>query len=470
MSGRPGAGPPPEGSAARVLGELAAGVDVTTAPEPVRERLLALVADVLATAVAAADRADVSAARAGLLRGSGGGACTVLGEPVTAPPALAAAVNGLPVAAEQLQDGHRVARGHPGAHLLPSVLAVAESAGASGTQFLSAVLAGYEIGARIGTAMGGTPPGVHDIATWGTLAAAAGTAHLLSHGDPEVVAAALDLAATTPVLPDARTVFDGATGQHLFLAVGAQLAVTHGQAAAAGLRSLPGTLERHWGRWAGAAFDPGALVASVQAPGSLRWTLLEGYLKRHPTCAHLHGCNDAVEDLVGRTGRLEPAEIADVVVRTYAAAATFDDPRPGNELAARFSIPWTVAAGLALGGLGQEAFSSRSLGEPALLALAARVRVEADPRLEPGYPSGRPAEVVVRLRDGSLLEAACDRPRGDGDLALADEAVREKPRRLLDLAVGRGDAVDGVLRAVGGLGQGDLGSLTSALRDVWAER
>jgi 2-methylcitrate dehydratase PrpD len=463
MSGAAGTGPRAAAPASRLLGELAAGIHVTTAPAPVRERLLALVADVLATALAASARPDVSAARAHLLAGNREGACTVLGEAATAPPALAAAVNALPVAAEQLQDGHRIARGHPGAHLVPAVLAVAEAAGASGADLLSAVLAGYEVGVRIGTAMGGTPAGVHDIATWGTLAAAAGTAHLLSRGDPEVVAAALDLAAATPVLPDARTVFDGATGQHLLLAVGVQLAVTHGQAAAAGLRPLPGTLERHWGRWAGAAFDPAALLtaAGEQDPG--RWTLTEGYLKRHPTCAHLHGCNDAVEDLVGRTGQVEPTEVVEVVVRTYAAAAAFDDPHPGNELAARFSIPWTVAAGLALGSLGPEAFSARALADRELLALAARVRVQADPGLEPGYPSGRPAQVAVRLRDGSLREAACDRPRGDGGAALSDDVVRDKPRRLLG-AVGAADDVDQVLRAVGALERSDVSALTSALR------
>lgn len=461
MSGT-SAGPTAQG-AARALGGLAARIRVGTAPAPVRERLLALVADVLATSLAAAGRQDVAAARAHLLRGNGGGASTVLGQAATAPPALAATVNALPVAAEQLQDGHRIARGHPGAHLVPAVLAVAEAEGASGAAFLSAVLAGYEVGVRIGAAMGGTPAGVHDIATWGTVAAAAGTAHVLSRGDPEVVAAALDLAAATPVLPDARTVFDGATGQHLLLGAGVQLAVTHGQAAAAGLRPLPGTLERHWGARVGAAFDPAALLAATDEREPVRWTLPEGYLKRHPTCAHLHGCNDAVEDLVHHAGRLDPDDVVEVVVRTYAAAAAFDDPRPGNELAARFSIPWTVAAGLVLGGLGPEAFSAPALADPRLLALAGRVSVEADPRLEPGYPSGRPTRVAVRLRDGSLREAASDRPRGDGATALADDVVRDKPRRLL-AGLGPVDDVHRLLRAVGDLERDGLAGLTAALR------
>jgi 2-methylcitrate dehydratase PrpD len=61
-----------------------------------------------------------------------------------ADPATAALLNGTPLAAEQLQDGHRLGRGHPGAHVVPAVLAVAESCEASGSALLSALLVGYE--------------------------------------------------------------------------------------------------------------------------------------------------------------------------------------------------------------------------------------------------------------------------------------------------------------------------------------
>ena len=50
---------------------------------------------------------------------------------------------------------------------------------------LSAVLAGYEAGVRVGRAMGGTPAGVHDIGTWGQVAVAAATARLLAPGDAD---------------------------------------------------------------------------------------------------------------------------------------------------------------------------------------------------------------------------------------------------------------------------------------------
>jgi hypothetical protein len=64
---------------------------------------------------------------------------------------------------------------------------------------------------------------VHDIATWGTIGAAAGVAHLLSDGSCETIGGAIDLASSAPLLPDAATVFNGATAQHTFLGLGARL-------------------------------------------------------------------------------------------------------------------------------------------------------------------------------------------------------------------------------------------------------
>lgn len=436
------------------LAERAAGIDITTAGDEVRDRLAQVVTHVLSAGLLAAGRPDVSAVRRALLSGSG--PSTVIGYPQGAAPALAALVNALPVAAEQRQDGHRLARGHPGSHLVPAVLAVAEAQPSSGRTTCSAILAGYELGAILGAAQGGTPTGVHDIATWGLPATAAGVAHLLSGGDAEVVAAALELAASVPVLGSADLVFSGASGQHVLLGLGAQLGVVWGQAAVAGLRAVPGTLETHFARFSTGDWDPSRIHDSSG------WALLEGYLKRHPTCAHLHGINDAVEDLVA-DGPLAASSVLHVEVRTYAAAAAFDEPSPRNDLSARFSIPWTVATGLLRGNLDNEWFTPSALADEELVALAGRVVVRADPALEPGYPGGRPATVTVHRCDGSVLTAHAGRPRGDGPSALSVPDVRTGPRRRLVPLIGVTNT-DRLLAAVDRLDQDGPAPLAAVLR------
>jgi 2-methylcitrate dehydratase PrpD len=452
--------------AAAALARAAEATRFESSPAAVRRRVVFLVSDVLATMVSACRRDEIVRARASL--SVGGGPSTVAGSHHSADPATAALLNGLSVAAEQLQDGHRHGRGHPASHVVPAVLAVAESNGATGESMLSAVLAGYEVGVRIGIAMGGTPDGVHDIATWGTVGAAAGVAHLLADGSAGTVAAAIELAASAPLLPDAATVFGGATGQHAFLGMGAHLGVVWGSLAAGGLRAPAGTLERHFGRWAGRSFDP-SLVAEAVAPegGWSDHAVLGGYVKRHPTCAHLHGVNDAVEDILDRWEGVREG-IESVLVETYAGAAAFDDPEPPNDLAARFSIPYTVAVALVTGHLDNTSFQSPWFEDGRVRSLARRVEVRHRRELDARYPGGRPALVTVRLRKGEPMRAEAFVPRGDGVDALDDADVIDKPRRLLVSRVPERRA-DELLAAVRDLADTGVAPLTVALRQLFDE-
>ena len=451
-------------SAAERLAGAAAG-PFAAAPEVVRRRVIFLVADVLAAAVSAWNRPEIRAARTALA-GEGDGPSSIIGRLSGASPAQAALINSLPVAAEQLQDGHRPARGHPASHVVPAVLAAAEAAGSSGADTLAAILTGYEIGVRVGEAMGGTPAGVHDIGTWGPVGAAAGVASVASGGKPEAVAAAIDLAAALPGRPDAHTVFSGADGQHLLLGLAVQSAVVTGTSAAAGLRAPVGTLESYFLPALGADPDPARLVDGLEGSAWGRYRVLDGYIKRHPTCAHLHGVNDAVEDLVA-SGPLDPGLIDKVVVRTFTGAAGFDDAEPDGDLAARFSIPYTVAVALVSGRLDTSSFTPRWMDDRSVRALASRVEVRADPALDAGYPAGRPAVVTVFRDDGTVAEARAARPRGDGADALEDPTVAAKPLGLLSTAVGAGSAA-AVMDAVTSLESSGPARLGTVLRGLFA--
>lgn len=440
------------------LAALAASIRQESAPGEVRERVLALMADTVGTAVFGSTRDDIRAARRAVVCGQG--PSTVIGTAGGAAPMLAAFANGMPIAAHQLQDGHRRARGHPAAHVVPAVLAVAEAVGASGGATVSAILAGCEVGIRVGMAMGATPTAVHDIGTWGMIGAAAGVAHLVSDGDAEVIAAAIELAATQPIVPSAQPVFAGYSGGHLLLGTAVAQAVMSGQTAGAGFRAPSASLERHFARHIAADWHSERLWLVAEG----KWAVLDGYIKRHPTCAHLHGVNDAVEDLLSN-GSIRLADVAYVDVRTYPAAAVFDVATPRNEMEARFSIPWTVASALAFGALDERAFTAGSLANPDLISCARRVSVRGDPGLDDGYPAGRPARVTVHLTDGSILNARADVPRGDGRRALDDPGVRSKPRRLLTTCCDP-TLVDALLVAIERLPGTGMAPFTDTLRAV----
>ena len=453
-----------QGSAAGELARVAARTRYETAPEAVQRRVTFLVADVLTSIVSACHRSEIVRTRDALFTGSG--PCTVIGSHQRTDPAMASLVNGFSVAAEQLQDGHRLGRGHPASHVVPAVFAVAEAHGSTGAQMLSSVLVGYEVGVRIGMAMGGTPDGVHDIATWGTIGAAVGVAHLLSDGSPDTIVAAIELAASMPLLPNAACVFDGATVQHAFLGMGAHHGVLWGSMADGGLRAPVGTLEGHFGKWSGRSFEPSLLHGTPSEQEHwLDYEVLGGYVKRHPTCAHLHGVNDAMEDILRVwTGKYDVIE--SVLVETYGAAAAFSNAEPQNDLAARFSIPYTVAVALVSGHFDNTSFDARWLEDERVRRVAKCVEVRHSHDLDRYYPAGRPARVTLYCSGNQTLYADAQKPRGDGLDAMDDPDVLSKPRRVLHARVSdqRGDDL---LAAVRTLPTRGVATLSTALREVF---
>lgn len=443
-------------SALDELAQAAATTSWTDAPEDVRRRTLDLVGDVVAVCALGSGRAELAALGDSFATATPEGPATAIGTSRGWPAASAAFLNGCSVAADQLQDGHRLARGHPASHTTPAALAIAETIGASTAELLSAVLAGYEVGARLGVAMGGTPDGVHDIGTWGQVAASAAVARLLAPNDAPAMRRAIELSAAAVLLTDAGTVFGGHSGSHAFLGLSVQHGLTAAQAAVAGLAPRAGSLERHFLRVAAA--QPVGLDLGLSNGRFGRWQITGGYLKRFPTCAHLHGVNDAVDELIGRgvTG----ADVAAVTVDAFAGAARFDTVAD-DELAARFSVPTTVALALRHGRLDESVVTDELVR--AVRPLAETVTVRHDPALDAGYPAGRPARVTVVLRDGRTESAEAGRPHWDAESAPEPGGVRAKRDRLLASRFGdpRARVIGDVLDH---LPDRDVPALTAALR------
>lgn len=434
---------------ARALACAAAATSWRDAPSRVRSRVVDLVADCVAVGALGSARPELRRLVAVHDPWTPHADASVLGSGRGWPATTAAFLNACAVAADQLQDGHRLARGHPASHVVPAVLALAEERDLSGDAMLSAVLAGYETGVRVGRAMGGTPAGVHDIGTWGQVATAVGVARLLAPGDADACLRALELAASAVLLTDARTVFDGTTGSHAFLGASVQTGMSLGTAAVAGLAPVPGALDRHLAAVAAASWSAAELAVSVSGTGREVHEVLGGYVKAHPTCAHLHGVNDAVADLL--EAGVRGSDVREVVVRTGDGAAVFDAVA-GSELAARFSIPTSVAVALVTGRLDETTMDDATVRSPAVRDLAARVSVVRDRDLDAGYPAGRPARVSAVLRDGTVHDASCGRPRGDADRAFTGTELAAKATRLLRHRFG--SSGDGVLLAVHHLADG----------------
>lgn len=351
------------------------------------------------------------------------GPAPLVGAGATASVESAAWLNATALVGLELDEGHKYAKGHPAAHGLPVVLALASATRASGEQTLLALLAAYEVAARFGRATQ-LRPGAHPHGSWGIAGAASGCARLLGLSGART-ATAIDAGTGLPVAGHFSTALDGNPVRNAWMGAANVSGLAAARMAAAGVARCTGTAAGSLGEMLG-KFDAAELLDGL---GS-RWDIQLGYFKRHAACSFTHPAADAVLQLRDKVG--DPRQVEDVLVETHSLAEALTRTRWDTQLAALFSTPFVVATALLHGAVPPAASAESARRDPALTDLAARVRVEVAPDLDARLPHERPVRVTVRTA-GHQLTAEVPNPVGDADHHPLNEAqVLDLLRTLLD--------------------------------------
>ena len=150
-------------------------------PAPVVRRAEDLLQDWIGSALAGKGARPVEAIeRFALQMGPADGASEVLISRRRTSPLFAAMVNAAASHFAEQDDVHNGSVFHPGAVVFPPALAIAQSLGSSGRDLITAAVAGYEVGIRVGEFLGRSHYKVfHTTGTAGTVAAAAAAGRLL---------------------------------------------------------------------------------------------------------------------------------------------------------------------------------------------------------------------------------------------------------------------------------------------------
>jgi 2-methylcitrate dehydratase PrpD len=133
-------------------GAFAATLDIRALPDGVRRRAAWIVADSIAAIAAGLRVPEMRALAQCLLPTEGGGPARLIGLPARGPIKEVAFLHGTAGTWLELNEGHLASKGHPAIHVVPAIWAMAEAHAASGRDLISALVAGYEVGARIGRA------------------------------------------------------------------------------------------------------------------------------------------------------------------------------------------------------------------------------------------------------------------------------------------------------------------------------
>ncbi len=365
----------------------------------------------------------------------------------------AALVNGTQVQSFELDDVHRTAVLHVGAVTLPPLIAVTEShAKLSGRDLLTAAVAGYEIGPRVGLCMGQEHigQGWHSGATVGVFSAVSGAARALKLSADATVHA-LGIAGTqSSGLMAAQF---GAMVKRMHAGRAAQSGLYAALLAAQGFTGIVDVFEAPYGGFCTTfsrsqdRFNLAALSAGLGE----RFETMRISLKFYSCVGSNHTALDALADIRKRHP-FTPDDIESIVV--HASQVTVDHAgwpyKPEGLTGAQLNLAFCVATLLIEGDVFVDEFTPDCVGDPARIALSRRVKVVHDPAITAlGAAHRHKVRVEVHFRDGSIERETREAPRGsEHSFAGTDDIVRKflKLTRGVMAATQQHALVDAVMR------------------------
>jgi 2-methylcitrate dehydratase PrpD len=292
--------------------------------------------------------------------------------------------------------------GHPSAILMPVTLALSESNGADGKKMLTAFILGSEVGSKLGQLMGWKhyEAGWHSTGTIGTIGAVAAASKVLDLSKVEIVNA-IGIAASS----------------------------------ASGLRQNFGTMTKSW--HAGKAAFSGIIAAFLakhgydSAPDSLEgengfiktfqgesvdffninmgnpYSIMDIQIKKYPSCHGTHASIEAVLQLKKEYDfSWEEIKGIECYGRPVLNETVLVYHEPKNELEAKYSVEFCVAAALIYNRLGISQFTRECVLSGNVKSLMQKVSSKSDPKLEDISKKEKllaPSIVSIILQDGGKL-------------------------------------------------------------------
>jgi 2-methylcitrate dehydratase PrpD len=358
----------------------------------------------------------------------------------------AALANGMFAHADETDDFEPVTKAHPGSHVVPAALAMAERDGRSGADLLAGVTLGYDVCCRFLLALGpDLVRGSHRSAegtssTMGAAAAAASLAKLDEKGMRYALSyAAQQVSGLWSWVRDPEHVekaFD-------FSGMGARNGVTAAIMAQMGFTGVWDVLDGEHNALIALSTEPKPeeMVAGLGSRFFVTETAIKPFSVGYPIQAPL----DAFLTLL-REHKLSVDNVERIVVKL---------PEDGARIVNNRSMPdvncqHIIAVALVEGAVSfEDSHSYERMKEPKILAAKERVQLIADKALM-DRAAPRSGLVEVTLRNGQTVSHFTRHPPGTKENPLSTERVNEKARSLMTPVLGA-ERTEEVIRRVNAL-------------------
>ena len=366
--------------------------------------------------------------------------------------AAAALLNGISSHTFDFDDTHLRTIIHPGGPVVSSALALAEHTGASGRQFIDAMVLGIDVACRVGNAIypDHYDRGWHITGSTGRLGAAAACARLRAL-DVHRTTMALGIAASQPI--GVREQFGtmtkafhvgGAARAGLMAALMARHGYTASMRALEAPRGLMQTFSAKcdWGEISDQLGDRFEIAFNTYKPFACGIVI-------HPA---IDGC---VQLRTKHGLRAEDIERIDLKVHPLVLELTGNTaPRIGLE--GKFSVYHACAAAIIFGLAGEHEFSDAVVARPDVIALRDRIKAQADNAIREDS-----ADISVTRRDGRTVHLFVEHAIGSMERPMSDADLRGKFHSLVDPVLGPARAGQLIEQCAGLAKLGELRGLTA---------
>jgi 2-methylcitrate dehydratase PrpD len=343
----------------------------------------------------------------------------------------AALANGTMIHGFELDDIHRLSILHPGSVTLPSALAVGESRKeCTGKEFLTAMVAGYEAGLRVGMCVGASHlhKGYHPTGTHGTFAAAAAAGKLRGLNEEKMVHA-FGIAGTQAAGLMAAQY--SAMVKRMHAGRASQSGVYGALLAERGLTGITDILEADYGGYCKVMGEGKDLDRMTRGLGE-NYEILNVGFKTFSCCGSNFTSVEALSGIMRDQG-LQASEIKKITIRSTTVTKLHVgwEYKPEGMTAAQMNLPYCLAVMALEGETFVDQFTEEKIRDPKVLEFIKRIEVVPDLELDRMGQDYRHAIICkVERVDGKFFERKVEFAKGGPNNPITREKVEDKFRKL----------------------------------------
>ena len=419
--------------ATRKLAAFASSLTFEALPSDVVEKVKLCSLDTLGCCIFGNSLASVRKLAAVILGEGAAAQATVFGRSVRTSPSSAALLNATAAHAFQLDEIHIESTLHPGSLALPASFALGETRkDTSGRDLIVAMVAGYEVGLRIGLALRGGmfKSGFHNQGTTGVFVAAAAAARMLGL-DTGQTEQAFGIAASQAA--GLMAVQDGAMTKSFHSGRAAQSGVYAALLARQGYTGINDVLDGAYGTFFASFVNDWAPEPLAQGLGC-DWKVMRVGFKSAPASNGSITAMTAVDRIMREQG-LQAADIESITGfvsdnTLHHCGWPYIPERVASVLSAQMNLFYGVAVMAIDRRASIDQFDERRILDPEILHFIERIKVQHDPAFDADMGRYRVGcRMIVRARERDFETTVLYR-KGSPDDPMTRSELEQKFRLL----------------------------------------